>query len=449
MVFFFTPGLCKSYIPIGFQVRIPVPSMYNNSFLGRAFFIETSYEVPNFKVGLSVEAVNGDHSCSLGVFLGDYRVWNSAHFMQFYARGICMLELTKYGNLQLRDSKGGIGWRSGTSLQGVERLQLLRSGNLVLTDAMDLIKWQSYNFPTDGMLWGQRLSVSTFLTSFSNSSSIFYSFEIQNNKLALYLNSDKQKYSYWEFRLTKNRSIAFAEFGSTGLKLFDGKVRKLAQILPKRLEPLRFLALEKNTGNLKFYHYSALKGKFEASFEAINSTCDLPMACGPYGICTFSNNCTCIQFSRKMYRHDPNCSEDFSSKFCQSTSPVEMVEIMGVKSILRVPPQRVNVSKEECLNLCVHDCKCAAVLYSVTGTAIFLQECYHYGVVRGLKQVEQGIGLSYLVKVPKGVGGDSGKSWNAKTWLLITGGVIDGLVILLVMGGFAYYMFVIRRRNSL
>ncbi|KAF9599497.1 hypothetical protein IFM89_038591 [Coptis chinensis] len=448
MFYFFTCGFCKSDIPIGYQVTLPVPSMYNVTFSGRAFFMETGNEVPTFKVALSVEAVNGEYSCSLGVFLGDFKVWNSGHFSQFVAREICMLELTKYGDLQLKDSKGGIGWRSATSAQGVERLQLLETGNLVLSDAMNQIKWQTFNFPTNVMLWGQRLSISTHLTSFYNNSILFFSFEIQKNKIALYLNAGTLKYSYWEFRLPNNRDITFAQLGSRGLKLFDGNFRKFAQILSTRHEPLRILTIGENTGNLKFYHYSPYNGTFEESYEAIHTTCDLPLACGPYGVCTFHNRCTCIQFSRKVYRREPNCNEAFSSEFCTSRSPVEMVEIMGVDSILSIPPQRVNVSKQECLKLCIHDCKCAAVLYSVTGTATIFKECFHYGLVRGVKQVKQGTGLSYLVKVPKGLGRNNRKKSTVKRWLLLVGGVVDGLIILLLVGGFGYYIFVVRRRNN-
>ncbi|OVA17239.1 S-locus glycoprotein [Macleaya cordata] len=428
-------------------------------FTGRAFLMESDQLlIPNFKAALSVEAdVNGRFLCSIQVFLGDFKVWNSGHYSKFYPSKRCVLELTEGGDLQLKGStrsRRRIGWRSGTSGQGVEqRLQLLSTGNLVLMDAMNRIRWQSFEFPTNVILWGQRFNYSTRLTSFpGTNSTMFYSFEIQNNKIALYLNSGRLKYSYWEFRPSHSRNIVSAQLGSTGLKLFDGNHRKIGQISSRSSAPLRFLALRDNTGNLGLYHYSPHKSKFAASFTAINETCDLPLACGSYGICTFSNTCTCIQFSKKTYPVEPNCNVGFHSEFCGSREPVEMVEIMGVSSILKGDPQMFNVSKEECLSLCIGDCTCVALLYSNNGIAGGdWQQCFHYGLVRGLKQIgKEGVnlGLSYFVKVPKGIGGATGKKSSVvKKWLLIMGGVVDGLVILLVLGGFGYYFFVVRKRR--
>lgn len=75
---------------------------------------------PNFKAALSVEPINGNYSCSLEVFLGDVKVWNSGHYSKFYISDICMLELTKGGDLRLKGSNKQVGWRTGTSGQGVE-----------------------------------------------------------------------------------------------------------------------------------------------------------------------------------------------------------------------------------------------------------------------------------------------------------------------------------------
>lgn len=75
---------------------------------------------PNFKVALSVEAIEGKFSCSLEVFLGDVRVWNSGHYSRFYVSNRCVLELTGDGDLRLKGPKERVGWRTGTSGQGVE-----------------------------------------------------------------------------------------------------------------------------------------------------------------------------------------------------------------------------------------------------------------------------------------------------------------------------------------
>ncbi|GLT45523.1 hypothetical protein SLA2020_193500 [Shorea laevis] len=448
LMLLFYLGRSESSINVGHRVSLAVPVEYINGFNGRAFIMETDQMEPNFRAALSIEAMNEKYSCSLEVFLGDVKVWNSGHYLQFYTNDICLLELTKDGDLQLKGPKGKAGWWTGTSGQGVERLQILRTGNLVLLDALNRIKWQSFNFPTDVMLWGQRLDVATRLTSFPSNSSTFYTFEIQHNRVALYVNSGDLNYSYWEFKPSKDRNITFAELGSKGLLLFNEKHKKIAQILSQISQPVRFLALGNQTGNLGLYFYSPEMGRFEASFQALNRSCDLPLACKPYGICTFSNTCSCVRLLTKEDQNHEDlssgCNEGISGGFCVKTpmETLEMLELNGVSSILRDAPRRVNVSKEECSNSCLDDCECAAAMYSS-----ILQECFLYRMVVGVKQVERESGLSYLVKVPKGSQGNHSKH-NVKKWVLVLVGVVDGLIILLVLGGVAYYLIRKRKRSS-
>lgn len=319
----------------------------------------------------------------------------------------------------------------------------------MLVDAINGLKWQSFNFPTDVMLWGQRLDLGTRLSSFFGNSDSFYSFEIHPDKIALYLNSGSSKHSYWEFKPSDNRNLTFVQFGPKGLELFNHKHKKIAQIRSRKQEPLRFMSLGNGTGNLGLYYYSSEKGKFETSFQALNTTCDLPLACEPYGICTFSSSCSCIRFfkgteekNRKMHSR---CGDGYREGFCRREA--EMVELGGVRTVLQNDRKSVNVSKEECSNLCMDDCKCVAALYSSEGKGgMGIRECFLYGLVRGVKQVDRGSGFNYLVKVPKGSGGSHGKSNNVRKWVLVMVGVIDGLIIIFVVGGLVYY--VIRKRRK-
>ncbi|KAG6643525.1 uncharacterized protein LOC122275368 isoform X2 [Carya illinoinensis] len=387
LILLFTYGYCRSDIRIPFRLTLAVPVEYSVGFIGRALLLETNQTVPNFKTALSVEAVDGRYSCSLEVFLGDVKVWNSGHYVRFYTWDICVLELTGDGDLRLKGPKEQVGWRTGTSGQAVERLQIRNSGNLVLVDTLDQIKWQSFNFPTDVMLWGQRLNVATRLTSFPRNSVSFYSLEIQHNMISLYLHS----------------------------------------------------------GNLGLFFYHPSKGRFETAFQALNTTCDLPLACKPYGICTFSNACSCIRHLTKETTMSSNCSEGISGEFCGSNQ-AEILELEGVSSVLKNGPKRVNISKEACSNLCLEDCKCAAALYSSVKGETNQRECYLYGLVVGVKQVQRGTGVSFMVKVPKGTSGNHGKT-NVKKWVLAMVGVFDGLIILLVLGGLGYYYIQKRRKN--
>ncbi|KAK7294816.1 hypothetical protein RJT34_17713 [Clitoria ternatea] len=442
LVLLFNYGLSEPGVGLGYQLMVAVPVEYQVDFKGRAFLFETNQTAPNFRVALSIEAINGKYSCSLEVFLGDVKVWDSGHYSRFFITEKCLLELTMDGDLRLKGPKERIGWKTGTSGQGVQRLQILRTGNLVLVDAMDNIKWQSFNFPTDVILRGQQLDVATRLTSSqSNSSLFYYSFEIENKKVALYLNYGNFRYSYWEFQPSMNRSITYVKLSSKGLVLFDVKYKKIAQIPSEGIHPLRFLALKNETGNFGLYYYSPEKGKIEASFQALNRTCDLPIACRPYGICTFSNTCSCIQLLTNESNGSADCSE-ISGGFCNGKQ-AEMLELDNVSSVLKDVPKMVNISLKECSNLCLKDCNCAAALY-FGNASTNVAECYLYRLVLGLKQLDKGTGFSYLVKVPKGSGRNH-EHQNVKKWVLVVAGGVDGLIILLLVGGFGYWL--IKRRS--
>lgn len=454
ILLFLIHGCCGggSDILAGYKVSLAVPTDFIVGFGGRAFIMETNQNqmVPNFRVALSVESVEQRYTCSLDVFLGEVRVWSSGHFSPFFTAEKCELELTQNGDLQLKGQKELVGWRSGTVGQGVQRLNLLRTGNLVLVDASNLIKWQSFNFPANIMLWGQRLNVATRLTSFPTtttnnndnnySTSSSFSFEIQEDKLALYFNSGGSKYAYWEFKPSLNRTITFIKVGSKGLDIFGDKYTKIARIPSGTLQqPLRFLALGNETGNLGLYYYSN-KGKFEASYQALSSTCDLPLACKPYGICTLSNVCSCIRFITRDGMNS-GCSNGTSGGGFCGKAQVEMVELRGVTSVLKGDLAQVGIHKEECADLCVEDCDCLAALYSSSS-----EDCYLYGLVRGVKQVWEGNGWSYMVKVPKGRGGDDGKSSGLRKWAVVAVGAADGLIIVLVLGGLGFYVVHKRRK---
>ncbi|KAL9227771.1 hypothetical protein vseg_003422 [Gypsophila vaccaria] len=428
-----------------------IPTEYNDGFNGKAYVMETDAMPLNFRTAVSVDATKGRYSCSLQVFLGSVMVWSSGHHFKFYTSEICILELTEFGDLRLKGFNSQIGWRTATSGQGVQKLQLLDSGNLVLVDAEEHIKWQTFNFPTNVLLMGQRLSVATHLTSSyltNDNSTSFFSFEIGHDKLALYFNSvdnrNNTKYSYWEFQPSPTTNITFIDLSSKGLDLFDAMYRNFSQIVSPIRQQVRFVALENDTGNLGFYYYSPYKDKFEASYQVLNATCDLPMACSPYGICTFSDTCSCIRLSTNYlsdHSSKDDCDQGITEELC-GKDQAEMVELKDASSVLRNSTVMTNVSKTECANSCLNDCGCAAALYSSCDG-----ECMIYDTVKGVKQANAGSGFSYLVKVSKASFGKQNKS-GLRKWVLVLVVVVDGLVLCLVVGGLVYYLIWKRQKRS-
>lgn len=197
---------------------------------------------------------------------------------------------------------------------------------------------------------------------------------------------------------------------------------------------MRFLSLG-SKGNLGLYYYSTARGKFEASFKALRF-CDLPLSCGPCGVCSSSTNtCKYLQLSRME-------NNNIGTSFCgDSASKVVMEEIKGVDSVLRPPFPKANLSLEECLGSCLEDCSCAAAFYME-------RECFLYELVGGLREVENGSRFSYWVKVQKEKTRVHGVSSSLLTKILILGGVIDGLALFLIMWGLLYYFCKIHKKTD-
>lgn len=117
---FFLQTFSSLDFPIGSNVSVPVPSIYQPGFRERAYVLDSLSNSPKFGAALNVEAISGKYFCSLIVLFDDLKVWASDHVVKFIPAGTCVLELTCDGNLELKDQFGLIGWQSDTSHQGVK-----------------------------------------------------------------------------------------------------------------------------------------------------------------------------------------------------------------------------------------------------------------------------------------------------------------------------------------
>ncbi|KAJ0985462.1 hypothetical protein J5N97_003818 [Dioscorea zingiberensis] len=424
---FLANGFCNSDLHFPQKITISIPPAYDPNLHGRAFVLASGKKhLPSFRAGLSLEAIaNNLYSCSLAVFLGGLKVWSSDHFSPFSPSKSCVLELTSNGVLQVHDDRGLVGWQTTTFSQQVQRLLLEKTGNLVLMDAKNYTKWQSFDYPTDTMLRGQQLNAPFSLTCLN------YSFEVLHDMLRISLNWRGQRYSYWE--LVPERNISFARLGSMGLKLFDSNSRKVALITGSHSgkQSNRLLAMRRD-GNLGLYYYSAVTREFQASYQASNKPCELPLPCGNYGICTFSNSCSCVPLVSKYDDPDGFCGN--------GNAAAKMEELDGVDTVLSSSSLRlINVSKEECASSCMDECSCVAARHSGDG---IWRECLHYGLVGGVREVERGeSGHSYWVKVLKG----NEKSSGFEKTVVIIVGVFDGLVLCSIAGAILYCFIFFRK----
>lgn len=75
------------------------------------------------------------------------------------------LELTRDGNLILRDADVALVWSSSTAGRSVAGMAITELGNLVLFDQKNATVWQSFDHPTDALVPGQPLPEGMRLTA--------------------------------------------------------------------------------------------------------------------------------------------------------------------------------------------------------------------------------------------------------------------------------------------
>lgn len=306
-----------------------------------------------------------------------------------------------------------------------------RIGNLVLIDEANQIIWQCFSHPTDTILWGQQLKAPLPLTVFPTNSSVFYSFEIIQEKVVAYINWRKNKYSYWQLKPHGNRTIEFMRLGTRGLKIFNQDSHKIAQILSDGTDPIQLFTMGID-GNLGFYHYSMKLGRVKPSYKLLGS-CDLPLACGLYGICSPQNTCRYLQTGNIRDEINDRFETGMYNGICELFGDeVEMVQLKGVESILRPPFFILNISEESCVNSCMENCSCDSVVYSDQE-----KRCFQFGLVAGAREVYGENGKSFWVKMPKEK--RDGASNDTVKKIVAIGGVIDLIAIFIIFAALIYY----------
>uniref|UniRef100_A0ACD5VVP1 Uncharacterized protein n=1 Tax=Avena sativa TaxID=4498 RepID=A0ACD5VVP1_AVESA len=442
--------------PTGARFAVHLPLIYQPGFTERTTVLEAAGErQPRFAAAVSVEAgTRGYYLCSLVVLLGNVTVWSSDQPIQEFAAGrLCQVELAEDGQLRLTDGAGVAGWWSATAGLGAKTLHLdSRTGNLVLLDDKKHTVWQSFDKPTDKLLQGQWLRLPSYFTvSLTKFSPAFYSVELDGDRIAAYLYFGQGRYSYWELIPSHNRTMAFVGMSESGLTMFDRGRRPVAQISPalKKAEPVRFLALG-HDGNLGLYFFDGPNNKFRASYKAL-AFCELPLACGVHGVCSASGSCT--DFSARGVEPAQSGTLVCNATANNSSVAHDMVEVRGVTTVLKAASPLANVTVQQCVDLCLRSCSCAAALYVEDNNGIVTAGsgvCSHYELTAGVREVIGGSddspGYRYWVKVLKGRNcREDEEDYSATnavlTKILIIFGTVDVLGLLLFAGLSVYYFF--------
>ncbi|KAF8024652.1 hypothetical protein BT93_F1736 [Corymbia citriodora subsp. variegata] len=298
------------------------------------------------------------------------------------------LSLKKSGNLVLTDASHAVVWATDTaslswSMAPIHQLQLLDSGNLVLHDKEGNVPlWQSFDYPTDVLLPGQKLTWKTPLVlsrSTGNFSSGYYKLYFDDdNVLCLLFNGPLISSVYWP-----EPSHMIWENGRTTYK--DSRVAVLDSLGNfTSCDDLMFLTLDfgKKTqrmvkldhdGNIRVYSREK-DGKWIVSWQGLSESCTVHGICGPNSVCSYSpskgRSCSCLP--GYVWNNDTDwtrgCAPKFES-FCNKGSDAHV-------DFLRLPHHDFygydkgyfpNTTLASCKKSCADLCNCKGFQYKFNG----------------------------------------------------------------------------------
>lgn len=283
-----------------------------------------------------------------------------------------------HGSLVISDPHSGVFW-STTGIQG-DRVSLSNTSNLEiekLDGSRSIIVWQSFDFPSDTLVENQNFTSAMSLVS----SNGLYSMRLGSDFMALYARfnrgSDPDQI-YWKHRALQPKAEVIEGGGPIHLVLssdgylgmyqnssipvdvqsFNSFQQKGSGVRRVRIEP---------DGNLKGYYWTG--SKWILDYAAISDPCELPSACGSYGLCQPGGmGCSCLD-NRTDYNNGGCISPEVnnSGNFCGGDGDnkywvlrrqgVELPykELMGYEKM---------GSLAQCESACEDNCTCWGAVYT-------------------------------------------------------------------------------------
>ncbi|XP_042480553.1 G-type lectin S-receptor-like serine/threonine-protein kinase At5g24080 [Macadamia integrifolia] len=323
------------------------------------------------------------------------------------------LELDNTGNLVLVDRRTTL-WTSNTSNSGAQTAAILDSGNLVLYNSTLQVIWQSYSNPSDTLLPGQPLTVSSELSSAkSPSHGGYYTLKMLQQptslSLGLTFNLPEPKnssfadletlsnYSYWESpeisNVTGDVVAILDESGSFGMVYGqssdgvvyvyknDGDNGGLTGSFNQSGSSFRRLILEMN-GNLRLYRWdNDLNGsrQWVPEWAAVSNPCDIAGVCGN-GVCNLdatktNATCTCLPGtsfvgSDQVCWYNSSLAGNCYKPHQNSTSQFKIATMAQTNYYFSDPSVIANYSDittvSKCGDACLSDCECVASVYGLS-----------------------------------------------------------------------------------
>ncbi|KAL3642664.1 hypothetical protein CASFOL_013479 [Castilleja foliolosa] len=273
------------------------------------------------------------------------------------------------GSLILSDPKTGVFWSTQTA---GDRVWLSNTSNLIVFGG-DVL-WQSFDFPTDTLVENQNFTSTMALIS----SNGLYSMRLGPNYMGLFAKFMGLDPGPGQIYL-RHRAMEVKADIIEGRPIYmvlesDGYLGTYqngsspVDVLPfntfqQNILGIRRVSLEPD-GNLKGYYWTG--SSWTLDYQAIPESCELPSACGSYGLCNSGKECSCLE--NRTVHGSGGCvvENQISGDFCgayenrfrvlrRSGVNLPFKELMGYKKM---------ASLELCEGACENNCTCWGAVYS-------------------------------------------------------------------------------------
>ncbi|XP_059301820.1 G-type lectin S-receptor-like serine/threonine-protein kinase LECRK1 [Lycium ferocissimum] len=299
------------------------------------------------------------------------------------------LEFTKQGKLILwtKQNKKVI----AESPQPVTSASMLDSGNFVIYNKTKVV-WESFDYPTDTILAGQRLTSGHRLVSsvskVDHSSGRFYlSMQADGNLVAYptnYLN--RPEASYWAFMLQSTGEFGDVDSVFIGLtprgQLFRNasngfrfEVKTIANSSNQSTnKAVIYRATLDPDGSFRLYTHNLDNSSLEINWSALQNQCQARGFCGVNSYCTARNDssigdCSCFpgflyvnratkfQGCYRGFVYEESCGSNSDSTLAYKVTTIQHLKLGGY------PFSQVSMVEQDCENSCLEDCTCWAAQY--------------------------------------------------------------------------------------
>ncbi|KAK1416383.1 hypothetical protein QVD17_32174 [Tagetes erecta] len=365
------------------------------------------------------------------------------------------LDFTADGELILKDVDGSIVWTTNTAGKSVVGMNLTDNGNLVLFDDQNSVVWQSFDYPTDSLLPGQKLFAYQKLKStvFITNSTILigmYSLQVRDKGLFVYVESNPPQAYYSRLlhdSIDVKRSIQLLD-GSFTFYIYSSQISDTDYMLYTPQEtPAHYMKLMPD-GHLQVFKWKSEEWTMVEDLTADSvEECGYPLVCGRNSICSSNQQCGCLnsEYFRLENNFQPNlgCSA-ITPLTCNATKDQHFIILKNVTYFTLIVDM-YGVGIEACKQACLNNCSCKAAFFQHDSNAS-KGDCYLPSELFTMRN--DNVGYSNTIALIKVQNTTTSHRVSHKVARVVGSTFGSSMLLLVVAIGFITYVYHKRKRDA-